>query len=298
VQRDAHPEDSVGATEIRPISANYFSAMQIPILGGRAFQPTDFTSSVPVAIINETLAREWWPGQNPIGDRVVMGEYQGRQYVKLAQPAYQVIGVVADTKMRLDAPAPDMVYVPASQGWSLTGSADWVIRTSAPTGIAAELRKAITDVSPDQRITLVEPFTQLIGASVAEPNFIALLMGTFGGLALALTLVGVYGVLSFQMAQRTHEIGVRIALGATRRDVWRLVIGRAAKVAIIGVVIGLLSAFALTRLMVSLLYQVQPTDPVIFASVAALVLVVALLAAYVPARRAMRVDPMVALRYE
>src|SRR6185437_16185980 len=114
----------------------------------------------------------------------------------------------------------------------------------------------------------------------------------------ALTLVGVYGVLSFQMAQRTHEIGVRIAMGAPRRDVWRLVIGRAAKVAVIGVVIGVLSACALTRLMVSLLYQVQPTDPVIFASVAALVLIVALLAAYIPARRAMRVDPMIALRYE
>ena len=299
VQRDGHPEDSIGATELRAISANYFSTMQIPVLRGRAFNENDFTSSAPIAIINETLARDWWPGKNPVGDRVVIGEYQGRQYFPVPQPVVQIVGVVADTKGRLlEAAPPAMVYLPASQGLVPNRSTDWVIRTSAPAGIAAALRKAITDISPDQRIVDLEPMSQVIGTAVAQPSFLALLMGTFGGLALALTLVGVYGVLSFQMAQRTHEIGVRIALGATRRDVWRLVIGRAATVAIIGVVIGLLAAFALTRLMVSLLYQVQPTDPVIFASVAVLLLVVALLAAYVPARRAMRVDPMVALRYE
>ena len=299
VQRDAHPEDSIGATELRAISANYFSTMQIPVLRGRAFDENDFTSSAPIAIINETLAREWWPGKNPVGDHIVIGEYQGHQYFPLPQPVVQVVGVVADTKGRLlEAAAPAMVYLPASQGLAPNRATDWVIRTSAPAGIAAPLRKTITDISPDQRIVDLEPMSQVIGTAVAQPSFLALLMGTFGGLALALTLVGVYGVLSFQMAQRTHEIGVRIALGATRRDVWRLVIGRAATVALIGVVIGLLSAFALTRLMVSLLYQVQPTDPVIFVSVAVLVLVVALLAAYVPARRAMRVDPMAALRYE
>jgi len=299
VQRDGHPEDSIGGTELRAISAGYFSTMQISVLRGRAFDEKDFNSPAAIAIINETLARDWWGGQNPIGDRVVIGEYQGHQYFPLPQPVVQVVGVVADTKGRLLArPAPDMVYVPASQGLVPNGSTDWVIRTSAPAGIAAALRTAITDISPDQRIVDLQPMSQLIGTSVAQPSFLALLMGTFGALALALTLVGVYGVLSFQMAQRTHEIGVRIALGATRRDVWRLVIGKATKVAVIGILIGLLSAFALTRLMVSLLYQVQPTDPVVFASVAVLVLVVALLAAYVPARRAMRVDPMVALRYE
>lgn len=298
-QRDGHPEDSIGPTEYRSISSDYFSTMGIPILRGRAFQESDFTSSAPIAIINETLARDWWLNENPVGDRVVIGEYQGHQYMNIPQPALQIVGVVADTKGRLlDGPAPAMVYVPASQGLNMNNSTDWVIRTSAPAGIADALRKAITDISPDQRIADLEPMSQLIGASVAQPSFLALLMGTFGGLALMLTLVGVYGVLSFQMAQRTHEIGVRIALGATRRDIWRLVIGRAARVAVIGVLLGLLSAFALTHLMASLLYDVRPTDPAIFACVAALVLVVALLAAYIPARRAMRVDPMVALRYE
>jgi predicted permease len=297
VQRDAHPEDSIGPTEYRSISSDYFSTMGLPILRGRAFQQTDFSSSAPIAIINETLARDWWPGQNPIGDRVVIGEYQGRQYLKLAQPAFQVVGVVADTKMRLDAPAPAMIYVPASQS-IMNNSTDWVIRTSAPAGIAAALRKAITDISPDQRIVDLEPMSQLIGTSVAQPSFLALLMGSFGGLALVLTLVGVYGVISFQIAQRTHEIGVRITLGASRRQIWRLVVGKAVKVAVIGIVIGLFAAFGLTRLMASQLYNVQPTDPIVFVCVPIMVLLVALLAAYIPARRAMKVDPMVALRYE
>ena len=296
-QRDAHPEESIGDAEYRPISSDYFSTMNIPILRGRAPEPSDFTSSASVAVINETLARMWWPGEDPVGDRILVGTYQGHRY--FAMPPCQIIGVAADTKMRLDSPAPAMIYVPASQG-SFDKSTDWVIRTHAPAGLASALRNAVTSISPDQRITDLEPMTRLISesGSVPQTNFEALLMGIFGGLALFLTLVGVYGVLSFQVAQRTHEIGVRISLGATRRDVWRLVIGRAAQVAFIGVLMGLLSAFGLTRLMASQLYQVQPTDPWIFAGVATLVLVVALLAAYIPARRAMRVDPMVALRYE
>jgi putative ABC transport system permease protein len=180
----------------------------------------------------------------------------------------------------------------------MSSSTDWVIRTSATAGIGSALRKAITDISPDQRIVDLEPMSHLISTSVALPSFLAVLMGSFGGLALLLTLVGVYGILSFQIAQRTHDIGVRIALRATRRQIWSLVIARAAEVAAIGVVIGHLAAFGLTRLMGSLLYNVQPTDPLIFAIVQVLVLFVALLAAYMPARRAMRVDPMVALRYE
>jgi predicted permease len=298
MQRDGHPEDSIGPMEYRPISANYFSTMRIPILRGRVFAQSDFTSSAPIAVINETVARAWWPNENPIGDRILVGVYQGHQY--FAVPPCQVIGVVADVKGKyLDQPAPPMIYVPAPQSL-MNGATDWVIRTNAPAGIASSLTNAITTLAPDQRITDLEPMTQLISgsSSVAQTNFEALLMGTFGALALILTLVGVYGVLSFQIAQRTHEIGVRIALGATRRDVWRLVIGRAATVAAIGVVIGLAAAFGLTRLMASLLYNVQPTDPAIFAFVAVLVFLVALIAAYIPARRAMKVDPLVALRYE
>jgi putative ABC transport system permease protein len=298
VQRENHPEESIGGTEYRAISPEYFSTMGIRILRGRAFGQSDFAPSAPVVVINETLARDWWPGQNPIGDHIVIGEYKNMKIPQIIEPPREVIGVVADVKgLNLTAPAPAMIYVPASQGFTL-GSVDWVIRAGGPTGIAAAMRKAVAAVAPDQRIVDLEPMAQLIGASVAEPHFEALLMGTFGSLALVLTLVGVYGVLSFQVAQRTHEIGVRIALGATRGDLWRLVIGKAALVAAIGVSIGLLVAFGLTRLMASLLYGVQPSDPYIFTTVAILVLLVALLAAYLPARRAMKVDPMIALRYE
>ncbi len=302
VQRDAHPEDSIGGTEYRSITSGYFSTMKIPVLRGRAFEQTDFSSSAPVAVINETLARAWWPGQNPIGDHLLVGVYQGHQFLPTPQPPLQVVGVVADVKGAfLQTSPPPMVYVPAPQGLGfMFGSTDWVIRTDAPAGFASALRRAVTSVVPDQRITDLEPMTQLISdsSSVSQTNFEALLMGIFGGLAVFLTLVGIYGVLSFQVAQRTHEIGVRITLGATRRDVWRLVIGRAAQVAVVGVVIGLCAAFGLTRLIASELYEVKPTDPWIFAVVAVLVLIVALLAAYIPARRAMKVDPMVALRYE
>jgi len=299
VEREGHLQDSIGGTEYRSISSSYFSTMGIPLLRGRTFQGSDFTSTSHIAIINETLARQWWPNEDPIGDRVVIGEYKGHQYLQIAQPALQVVGVVADTKgILLKAPAPPMVYVPAASGLMLNGSTDWVIRTAATAGIESSLQKAITDIAPEQRILDLEPMTRLVGGSVAEANFEALLMGIFGALALILTLVGVYGVLSFQIAQRTQEIGIRLALGATRRDIRYLIVGKAAKIGAAGVLIGLLSALALTRLMTSLLYQVRPTDPAIFASVAVLVVVVALVAAYIPSRRAARVDPMVLLRYE
>jgi putative ABC transport system permease protein len=160
------------------------------------------------------------------------------------------------------------------------------------------LQAAIKDDASGQRVTDIEPMTQLVSASVAQPNFEATLMGMFGGLALVLTLVGVYGVLSFQVGQRGHEIGIRMALGASRRDVSLLVVGKAAKLAAAGVVIGVGGAFGLTRLIANLLYEVKPTDPVTFGAVAILVFMVAMIAAYIPTRRAMRVEPMVALRYE
>ncbi|MGH9727217.1 MAG: ADOP family duplicated permease [Candidatus Acidiferrales bacterium] len=171
VQRDGHSEDSIGGTEYRSITSDYFSTMGIPILRGRRFQQSDFAPLSPVALINETLARAWWPGQNPIGDRILIGVYHGHQLFPTPAPPRQIIGVVADVKgPLLRSPAPAMVYVPASQG-SANKSTDWVIRTSAPAGLASALRKAVTSVAPDQRITDLEPMTQLISGSVAETNF-------------------------------------------------------------------------------------------------------------------------------
>jgi putative ABC transport system permease protein len=299
VQRDGHPEDSIGGTEYRAISSDYFATMEIPVLRGRAFQESDFSSVASIALINETLAREWWQGESPIGDRIVVGKFCGQEIPQILESPREIIGVVADVKgTELGQPAPPMIYVPAPQAIGMNGSIDWVIRTRATAGIATALQAAIKDDAPSLRVADIEPMKQIISASVAQPNFEATLMGMFGGLALILTLVGVYGVLSFQVGQRVHEIGIRMALGASRRDVSLLVIGKAAKLAAAGVVIGVGGAFGLTRLIANLLYEVKPTDPVIFAAVAILVFAVALIAAYIPVRRAIRVDPLVALRYE
>jgi putative ABC transport system permease protein len=299
VQRDGYPEDSIGGTEYRAISPDYFAAMGIPVLRGRAFQESDFNSPAPIALINETLARDWWQGESPIGDRIVVGKFRGQEIPQILESPREIIGVVADVKgMELSQPAPPMVYVPASQAIGMNGSMDWVVRTRSTAGVATALQAIIKDDASGQRVTDIEPMAQIISASVAQPNFEATLMAMFGGLALALTLVGVYGVLSFQVGQRGHEIGIRIALGASRRDVSLLVVGKAAKLAAAGIVIGVGGAFGLTRLIANLLYEVKPTDPVIFGAVAILVFMVAMIAACIPTQRAMRVDPMVALRHE
>ena len=298
-QREGHPEDSIGGMEYRAVSSGYFSTMQIATERGRVFNEADFNSSNPVAVVNQTLADAWWPKRNPIGDHVVVGEFQGRDFIRPPESPREIIGVVADTKvMQISRPARPMIYVPASQSLLVFGSTDWVVRAGASAGMAAALRKAVSDVAPEQRIVELQPMTQLTSASVAQPNFEAMLMGAFGALALALTLVGVYGVLSFQVVQRTHDLGVRIALGAKPRDVMGLVISKAAKLTAIGVATGIGGALGSARLMESLLYQVRPTDPWVFSGTAVLVLLVAMLAAYIPARRATRVDPMVALRFE
>jgi putative ABC transport system permease protein len=296
VQRDGHPENSIGATEIRPISSQYFSAMEIPVLRGRSFDEADFAPSTSVVVISEALARAWWGDQDPVGDHLVVGEVNGQLLTPNARPL-EIVGVVGDVKgMRVSQPVRPTVYVPASSE-DMTGSAtDFVVRTSTMAGMAPALRQAILEVAPDQRIVDLEPMTQLVSVSVAQPNFEAILMSAFGGLALTLTLVGVYGVLNFQVSQRTHEMGVRIALGAGRRDVLGLIIGQAALLAGLGVVIGASAAWGLTRFMASQLYEVKPTDPAIFAGVGTLVLFVAILAAYLPARRALHIDPIIAVR--
>lgn len=298
VQRSQHPEDSIGGTEYRSVSSDYFSTMGIPLLRGRSFRQSDFNESAHVVLINRTLAHSWWSEENPIGDRVVIGEYHGRQLAGITQPSLEVIGIVGDVKGdMLGAPDPPMIYVPASHG-IMNASTDWVIRTSAPAGIAGALRKAVIESAPDQRVADLKPMTDIVNASLAQPDFEALLMGVFGGLALILTLVGIYGVLNFQVAQRTHEIGIRMALGANPKDVLRSVIGNALKLATIGIAVGACGAWASTRLMRSLLFEVMPSDPIVLSGTVIAISITVILAAYLPARRAMRVDPLVALRYE
>jgi putative ABC transport system permease protein len=298
-EHEGHPEHSIGGMEQRAVSPQYFQTMRIPILQGRNFQETDTTLSTPVAIVSETVARAWWKGGSPIGDRIVVGEYGGRQYPEILEAPREVVGVVADVKnLAIDEAQPTTVYVPASQLSRPPGSTAWVVRANGNPALSAALRGAVAAVNPDQRVLNVQSMSDIVARFVARPTFNALLMGIFATLALVLTSVGIYGVLSFHVARRTQEIGIRIALGARRANVLRMVVAEGVVLVTIGIGIGLAGALALSRFLSSLLSGVRATDISTYAAVSGVLLAVALLASYIPARRATKVDPMVALRYE
>jgi putative ABC transport system permease protein len=305
VQREGHPDQSIGAMQFRTISPGFFATMNIALLGGRSFTDADTVASQPVVIVSESLARQWWGGRSPIGDRLVVGMYGGRKFADLTEASPRgVVGVVADVRaMGLDVPMQPTIYIPATQASDTEtrewlGSAIFVLRTNSRGTLAAGLRKAVAQVDSAQRVRAVQPVSEVISGTVSRPRFNSLLLGIFAGLALVLTSVGLYGVISYSAAQRTHEIGIRMALGAERRDVLALVVNQGLRLALIGVAVGIAVALLLARLISSLLYGVQPTDPLTFVAVSLLLVFVALLAAYIPARRATKVDPVVALRYE
>ena len=298
-QQEGNPDHSIGGMEYRAVSPQYFETMRIPILQGRGFQETDTALSTPVAIVCETVARRWWNGKSPIGDRIVVGEYKGRQYPEVLEPAREVVGVVADVKnLAVDEEEPTTVYVPASQLFRPINSTAWVVRASGNLGLGTALRGAVAAANPDQRVLNVQAISDIVARNVARPAFNALLMGIFAGLALALTSVGIYGVLSFHVARRTHEIGIRIALGAGHARVLRMVVGEGMALVALGIGIGLAGALALSRFLSSLLSGVRAVNIATYAAVSGVLLAVAMLASYIPARRATKVDPLVALRYE
>ncbi|HEX8091589.1 MAG TPA: FtsX-like permease family protein, partial [Blastocatellia bacterium] len=244
--------------------------------------------------INDTMARRFWPDEDPIGQRISIGMSTDDE-----EPAlWEIVGIVGDVRhTSLDAePAPEM-YVPHSQqSWPFL---TLVIRTSSePMAMAEAARAQVLALDKDQPVSSIRSMEGMVSASIAQPRFYLLLLGIFAALALVLAAVGVYGVLSYSVTQRLHEIGIRMALGARPLDVIRLVVGQGLMLSLIGVAIGLIGAYVFTRLMSSMLYGVSATDPVTFAALAALLMAVALLASYIPARRATKVDPMIALRYE
>lgn len=299
-QQEGDPKHSIGGMEYRAVSPDYFQAMRIPVLQGRGFGETDTASSTPVVIVSETVARAWWNGRSPIGDHVVVGEYQGRQIPEILEQPREVVGVVPDVKnLAIDELQPTTIYVPASQlSKAGFGSTSWVVRLQGNVNVGAAMRAAVLAVNPDQRVLDLQSMSDIVAQSVAHPSFNALLMAIFAALALALTSVGIYGVLSFHVSRRTQEIGIRMALGAKRSSVILMVVGEGAALAAAGIAIGLALALILSRFLLSLLPGVQAADPVVYASGAIALLGAALLASYVPARRAARVDPLVALRYE
>lgn len=277
-------------------SPGYFSALGTPLLRGRDFLDTDTLASSHVTIINNAMAKKYWPGQDPIGRQV--GVENPRW------PTRTVIGIVPDIKhasLRED-PDPEM-YVPYTQNeiriWPSMQTMQVALRSKIdPAALTASARGALRSVDPDLPVSNVATLEALVDNSMAQSRFSLFLLGSFGTLALVLAMIGMYGVISYSVQQRTREIGIRMAMGATRHDVFRMVLGLGARFAGLGITIGLPTAWIVTRTMASFLYGVRPTDPLTFAVVCVLLMSIALFASFLPARRATRVDPLVALRYE
>jgi putative ABC transport system permease protein len=272
------------------ITPDYFRAMGIPLVSGRDFTEGDTEQTPEVVIISETMAQHvFTPGADPLGQRIRLEPSDPES------PWRTVVGVVGDVRYRELRSARFDVYVPYRQ--SPVNFRYVVIRTASdPLAFVSAARREVSALDQTQALTDVQTMEQLVARSLARPRFYTLLLGFFAVLAAALSGVGIYGVMSYTVTQRTNEIGIRIALGAQRSDVLKLIVGQGLRLALIGIALGLLGAFLLTRVMASLLYEVSTTDPATFVTIATLLAGVAILSCYLPARRATRVDPMTALR--
>jgi putative ABC transport system permease protein len=295
---DGRPPVAVGGepkVQTLSVMGDYFHVMEIALRAGREFTPWDREGQPLVAMVNEEMVRAFLPHENPIGVRISWAGYTGG-------PRWMtIIGVVGDVKHSgLNQPTDPAVYTPFSQSdeaWRRFMTL--AIRTGgAPPALVEHVKKQIWSLDAQIPVSDVHAMDDLIALSLAQQRFNMLLLGLFAALALLLAAVGIYGAMAYAVTLRTHEIGIRTALGAQRFDVLRLVLRDGAKIAVFGIASGIAGALVLTRLMASLLFEVKPTDPATFATVATLLALVTLAACYIPARRAIRVDPMVALRYD
>jgi predicted permease len=269
------------------VGAGYFETLQIPLLRGRGFGAGDQDGAPPVAVVNQAFAERYWPRDEPVGKRLRIG---GEQLT--------VVGVTGTGRYNtLDEEPLPFLYLPFGQHY--TPSMTVHLRSAAPAApLLAQLQREVRAIDPNVPVGASMPLAQMIGLSLLPQRLAAVLIGGFAVLGLLLAAIGVYGIIAFSVAQRTREIGIRIALGAGAGAVRRLVVGQAGRLVTAGVVLGVLAAFGVTRLLASLLYGVAPADPLTFGAAALLLIAVALLASYFPARRATRVDPVVALRAE
>ncbi len=284
-----------------PVTPNYFSTIRIPVLQGRDFSASDTASAPLVVIISKAMAQRWWPNENPIGQRITF------DFVPDEQPR-EIVGVVGDVRLSQTQTQPGpIVYLPHEQqsqrwlgpSWGYRSAMVYILRTKGnPTGIAAAVRSAVAEIDPSKPVGNLQTVEQNLRNQVSGERVYMLLLTIFGAIAAALAAVGIYGVMAYAVTQRTREIGIRMALGATSSSVMALVVKQALILVFLGLILGIGGAFALTRLIANELYGVTPTDPTTFIAVSLGLVVVAVLASLIPTRRAVSVDPTVALRYE
>jgi putative ABC transport system permease protein len=284
-------KENIVATRV--VSPRYFETMGIQLLRGRVFNNQDRIGSPVVAVISDSMARRYWPGEDPVGKRLCPGRPQ------TPEDWVTVVGVVNDVlQYGLDADQKPQMYLSYQQS-DYFAPRRLVVSTSVePESLTSAVRAAVWSIDKDQPVSDIETMDAVLSDSIARQRFSALLLGVFGLVALLLAAVGIYGVMSYTMAQRTHEIGLRMALGARKWDVLKLAVGQALKLVLVGVAAGLAASLILTRVMTSLLFGVSSTDPVTFAGISLVLVAAGVLASYIPARRATKVDPMIALRYE
>lgn len=295
--RSAPGQQERGAANVRRTSPDYFTVLRIPVQAGRVFTISDRSDAPPVVVINRAMANAYWPNANPIGRHIWIGKPMGTANTEPAPR--QIVGIVSDIREASLAQQPEpTLYIPYGQSPATNGGS-FVVRTiGSSMNATADVRAAVRTVDGQLPITAIRSMSEVVATSTVDWRFRALLLAAFGSLALFIAAIGVYGVISYSVAQRTQEIAVRMALGAVRRDVLSLIVWHGMRTALLGIALGLLIAYALARVMVNLVYDLSPSDPATFVAIACLLALVAVAACVVPARRAMRIDPMTALKYE
>jgi predicted permease len=277
--------------QVRPITPGFFRTLGIPQVMGRDFSWSDTADAPPVAIISEELARQHFPDGSPLDRRLRVNTFHVSGTLDVE---WTIVGVVGNTRSTLDGPPRQTIFIPSSQRPGV-GMTLFVRSSQEPLLLAPSVESVVHSFEPEVPVS-IDTLSNVVGSSIARPRAISLLVAVFALVALALAAVGVYGVMAYSVRERTQEIGVRMALGASAASVFRLVLGQALRLVFIGIVVGLIAAGALTRLLQRLLFQVEPLDPWTFAGTAVLLLVVATVASYIPARRGMRMAPLDALR--
>jgi putative ABC transport system permease protein len=284
------------------VSEDFFKAIGARLLNGRFFDIHDDANAPAVVIVNQALAESYWPGQNPIGKQIGVDYVGAGRSTASAPRLREVVGIVANVKQKgLDVPVEPALYTAYLQdetNHAFAGFHLFVRTIGPPTSLAETVRAVVHSLRPDQPIDVMQTMNDALFKMLAPRRLSLILVGTFAGLAVVLSAIGIFGMIAYTVSQRTHEFGLRMALGARRQDVLQLVLGDGFKIVATGVFVGIGASFALTRFMRSLLYSVGPNDPLTFAVITVLFALVALAACYIPARRAAHVDPMVALRHE